>query len=107
MAILIDYSQVAISSLMAHVNNKQFNGEIDTDLVRHMILNALRHFRSNHKDKYGELVICCDDKNYWRRDYFPYYKAQRKESRYNDGYDWKSIFENLELIKTELRETFP
>ena len=93
MAILIDYSQVAISSLMAHVNNKQFNGEIDTDLVRHMILNALRHFRSNHKDKYGELVICCDDKNYWRRDYFPYYKAQRKESRYNDGYDWKSIFE--------------
>ena len=104
MAILIDYSQVAISSLMAHVNNKQFNGEIDTDLVRHMILNALRHFRSNHKDKYGELVICCDDKNYWRRDYFPYYKAQRKESRYNDGYDWKSIFENLELIKTELDE---
>lgn len=107
MAILIDYSQVAISSLMAHVNNKSFDGEIDTDLIRHMILNALRNFRNNHKDKYGEVVICCDDKNYWRRDYFPYYKAQRKQARYNDGYDWTSIFENLEQIKSELREHFP
>ena len=32
-------------------------------------------------EKYGELVICYDSKHYWRRDYFPQYKKNRKKTR--------------------------
>ena len=52
--------------------------EADLDFVRHSVLNSLRMYRSKYTDEYGELVICCDDRKSWRRDYFPLYKAGRK-----------------------------
>jgi 5'-3' exonuclease len=107
MAILIDYSQVAISSIMGQANSKHFDGELNVDLVRHMILNGIRHFNQQFKEKYGDLVICCDDKNYWRKQIFPYYKAHRKADREASNFDWKTIFECLDTVKQELRDFFP
>jgi len=107
MAILIDYSQVAISSIMGHANSRNFDGQLNVDLIRHMILNGIRYFNQQFKDKYSDMVICCDDKNYWRKDIFPYYKAHRKADRDASEYDWKLIFETLETVKQELRDNFP
>lgn len=107
MAILIDYSQVAISSIMGQINSRNFNGELDIDLVRHMILNGIRHYNKEFKEKYGDVVICCDDRHYWRKEIFPYYKASRKTDRAASNYDWKLIFECLETVKQELRDHFP
>ncbi|MEK9699036.1 MAG: hypothetical protein VW270_24885, partial [Candidatus Poseidoniales archaeon] len=56
---------------------------------------------------YGELVICADDKNYWRKDVFPYYKAHRKEDREKSDLDWKMIFETLNKVKKEIKDNFP
>jgi hypothetical protein len=58
-------------------------------------------------NKYGELVICADDKKYWRRDVFPYYKASRKKARAESPYDWNLIFETLNKVRDEIRENFP
>jgi hypothetical protein len=81
--------------------------DVDPDLVRHMILNSLRSYRSRFSEEFGELVLCYDSKHYWRREYFPNYKKNRKRDRDASGLDWNTIFETLNAIRDELREIFP
>ena len=103
--ILIDFTQIAIGSLMVAINRG--GEEVDDSLVRHLVLNNLRYYRSRFTEKYGELVICCDSKHYWRRDYFPNYKANRKKDRASSGYDWDFIFTTLNGVRDEIKEHFP
>lgn len=58
-------------------------------------------------DEYGELVICADDRKYWRREAFEYYKSNRKKERQESNLDWNMIFDTLNKIKLELKENFP
>ena len=94
--ILLDFSQVCLSNILAS-GNKDFS----VDLIRHQVLNSIRGFKSRFS-KYGELVICCDDKNYWRKKIFPYYKASRKKTREESNLDWAAIFNTLHTIKAEI-----
>lgn len=102
--ILVDFNQIAIGSVMVALNRGE---ELSETLVRHLILNGLRYYRSRFHEKYGELVICCDSKHYWRRDYFPNYKINRKKERETTGHDWDVIFNCLNNIRDELKEVFP
>ena len=102
--ILVDFTQIAIGGIMVALNRGE---ELDEDLVRHLVLNSLRYYRSKFNEKYGELIICCDSKHYWRRDYFPNYKANRKKERQSTGHDWDVIFECINKIRDELKENFP
>ena len=104
--ILVDLSQVMISNLMVQIGNHR-NAEVDENMIRHMILNSLRSNRNKFFGEFGELVICADDKNYWRRSFFPYYKASRKKSRESDELDWNAIFTALHKVREELKEFFP
>ena len=102
--ILLDLNQVMISNLMIQIKGKS---DLNEDLVRHMVLNSIRMYRQKFVKDYGELVICCDDKNYWRKDLFPYYKAHRKEDRDKSDLDWGAIFDALNNIREELKQYFP
>lgn len=104
--ILIDLNQVMISNLMMQVNSNAANA-IDENMVRHMVLNSIRMYNVKFKAEYGNIVICCDDKKYWRRDFFPYYKASRKKDREASPFDWNLIFETLNKVRDEIKETFP
>ena len=104
--ILVDLNQVMISNLMMQIGNQK-NASIEEDLVRHMVLNSLRRYKIKFGKTYGDLVLCCDDKHYWRRDIFPYYKAGRKKDRKASGYDWHAIFDTIRTVKDELKENFP
>ena len=104
--ILIDLNQVMISNIMAQIGNHH-NAEIDENMVRHMILNTLRSLRMKFKNEYGELVICADDKNYWRKRVYPYYKASRKRDRDKSELDWNGIFNAINNVKAEIKEYFP
>jgi len=103
--ILIDLSQIMVASTMMSMGKDQ--SEVDVNMVRHMVLNSLRMYRSKYHNEYGELVLCCDGKHSWRRDHFPQYKASRKTSRDADKRDWTQIFGCLDTIKSELEEFFP
>lgn len=83
------------------------NAAIDENMLRHMILNSLRSYQVKFKENYGELVICSDDRNYWRQTIFPFYKASRKRNRNKSEIDWHSIFNFLDRIKDELKKFFP
>lgn len=101
--ILIDLNQVMVSNLMIHLKN---NAELNEDLVRHMILNNIRAYKQKFSE-YGELVICCDDINYWRKDLFSYYKAHRKRDRDNSNIDWNMIFNCINTVREEIKEYMP
>ena len=104
--IVIDYNQVAIGAFMAEIRGRT-DVEINLPLLRHMIVNTIRSYNKKHREEFGGLVIACDNRHYWRRKVFPYYKAGRKASRESSGMDWSSIFESLNIIRDELSEVFP
>tara|TARA_A100001037_G_C15075967_1_gene601735 strand:- start:96 stop:974 length:879 start_codon:yes stop_codon:yes gene_type:complete len=103
--IILDLNQVMISNMMAQIGGRKV--DVSEDLLRHMVLNSIRAIRQKFYEEYGELVIAVDDRSYWRRDYFPYYKAQRKNWREQSGLDWAVIFEAINKIRDELRDNFP
>ena len=104
--ILVDMSQISLASMMMHLNMNKTT-KPDESMVRHMILNSLRMYRSRFKQEFGELVLCFDSRHYWRRDHFPNYKAGRKKSRESSNLDWDAIFGCLNEIKQELKDYFP
>jgi|TARA_R110001583_G_scaffold89644_1_gene231017 5'-3' exonuclease len=104
--ILVDMSQISLASMMMHLNMNKTT-KPDESMVRHMILNSLRMYRSKFKQEFGELVLCFDSRHYWRRDHFPNYKAGRKKSRESSNLDWDAIFGCLNDIKQELKDVFP
>ena len=105
MTILIDLNQVLISNLMVQLGSNKTKP--DEDIIRHMVLNSLRSYAKQFRSKYGEIVVACDSKKYWRRDVFPFYKAHRKNDREKSGLDWNLIFQSLNKIREELKENFP
>lgn len=104
--IILDLNQVMLSNLMMQMGTHT-NMKIEPDLVRHMVLNSIRMYLGKFKDEFGELVIACDNRRYWRRDVFPYYKANRKKDREKSDIDWQAIFDCMKMLREELVEYFP
>lgn len=105
--IIVDYSQTIISNLMAELKGRT-DVEIELPLLRHMVINTIRSYNTKFKDEFGTMVIACDSKEkYWRKEYFQYYKSNRKKDREASGYDWNLIFEAINKIKLELKTIFP
>ena len=98
--ILIDYSQIALANIIVQKLN-------DESMIRHMILNSIRMYNKKYRDEYGELVICADGMNTWRKEYFPEYKANRRKNRDNSDQDWNEIFRILHLVRDEIRDYLP
>lgn len=99
--ILLDYNQIALSNIIVQKLN-------DEDMIRHMILNSIRMYNKKYRGEYGQMVICADGMNTWRREYFPEYKANRRKGRSEDtGTDWKEIFRILNLVREEIAENLP
>jgi hypothetical protein len=104
--ILVDFNQIMIANLMMQLGNHK-NAELDENMLRHMILNSIRSNKQKFAAEYGEIIICADDKNYWRRTTFPYYKASRKKNRESSELDWNAIFTSLNKIREEIKTFFP
>ncbi len=99
--ILLDYSQIVIANVMM---NKKAMSE---DFVRHAVLNTIRMYHHKFRDEYGQLIVCCDAKDNWRKDAFKYYKAQRKTTRDKSDFDWVELYRILHIVREEISENFP
>lgn len=104
--IIVDLNQVMLSNLMMQLGNHT-NAQVEENMVRHMVLNSLRSYKQKFAAEYGEMVIACDNKNYWRKQIFPYYKANRKKNIESSELNWQAIFECMNKIRAELKEFFP
>jgi hypothetical protein len=103
--ILVDFSGTIVAAIMSslYLNPDQ---ELDEARVRWSVLSSLKSYKATFKE-YGDLVIACDGKNYWRKEIFPYYKCKRKKSRDEDKFDWTAIFKSIEKIKGEVKDFLP
>jgi len=106
--ILLDLSQVMIANVMVYLTRLSGASQnIDENAIRYMVLNSIRLLRSKFKESYGEMIICCDSNDVWRKDIFPHYKANRKKMRETSTVDWTSLFNVLGTIRDELGEHMP
>ena len=87
-----------MSSIMVRIS--EFNENID--LIRHQIYNTIRMYNVEYREKYGELILCMDAKDNWRREVFPQYKAGRRKNREESVHDWKAIFKVMDEVREEL-----
>jgi len=104
--ILIDFNQTLISNLMSQIGSNP-TADLDENLIRHMVLSSILSYRQKFSPEYGELIFCADDKKYWRKSVFPFYKANRKKMRDSSKFDWGLIFNTLNKIRDELKTQFP
>jgi len=103
--ILIDNNQIILSSIFTAAKTAQ--SEDDYGFIRHLVLNTYRKYLSKFRRDYGELVICNDSKNVWRKDFFPQYKKNRSERQKKSKFDWGKIFNELHTIREEMKDVFP
>ena len=82
------------------------NKDFDENSVRYLILNTIRANKVKFEKEFGQLVICCDAGNVWRRDVFPYYKFRRSENKKESLIDWNTIYKSFNKITEELKEHF-
>jgi len=98
--IIVDYSGIALASII-------INKTYDEQMIRHMILNSLRMYRTRYKQEFGEMVIAVDASNNWRKQEFVHYKANRKKDRKASTFNWNEAFRILNLVQEEIAENFP
>jgi hypothetical protein len=91
---------------MATIGNHT-NIPVEEELLRHMVLNAIRSYNVKFRNEYGQMIIACDDRRSWRKEMFPYYKANRHKDREESEIDWNTVFEVLNKVRDELKEYFP
>jgi len=96
-----------ISNFMVTLGNHADGTTIEEDLLRHFILNSIRSYNAKFRAEFGEMIIACDDTNNWRKQIYPYYKANRKKNRETSKLDWNAIFTTLNKIRDELKVYFP
>lgn len=94
---------MAIAGMMQQMKG----GDIQEDMARHIILSMIQKINKDFKDDYGTLVMAMDGRKYWRKEIYPYYKANRSKGRDKSNIDWPKIFEISDKLKAEVREHFP
>lgn len=100
--ILLDYSGIAVAAIFSQDRPE----EIQEGLIRHMILNTIRRYNTQFRDKYGRMVIACDSHS-WRKEAYANYKAKRKSNRDESPLDWKEFFRLINMVRDELSEYMP
>ena len=106
--IILDYSQIALSNILPFQNDiKRQSPEEIKNLIRHTTLSTIKSYKKRYGNEYGEVVIACDGRNYWRKSIFPHYKAHRKANRDKSDLDWGFIFDTLGELRDDLIKYFP
>lgn len=100
--ILVDTNQLFLASYFVH---RKMHDGLNEGMLRHLFLNTIRMYRKQFKNDYGEVVLCLESSNCWRKQVFPNYKANRKKAK--DEHDWKTVFEYFENYLSEINEIFP
>lgn len=105
--ILVDYSQVALAAILTFQRELKGSEAEVKNLIRHVTLSTLKSYKKKYGKDYGELVICCDGRKYWRKEFFEFYKGMRKSNRDKSDLDWKLIFDTLSEMREDLAKVFP
>lgn len=104
MTILIDFNAVLIATVASAT--KELGSSVDLAAIKGYFFNDILSIKKKFSE-YGQVVICCDSKETWRKDNFKYYKATRSEMKASAPFDWKLVHDALNEIISDIREFFP
>lgn len=118
--ILIDFSQIVVSRLYSFIMKDPKNVAIYTNPILQKSLESdinmfLRMLHSDFGSVYGDIVVCMDSKNSWRKQIFPEYKIKRKKEKdqnpmwdfihdFMNYYYENNLTSNLKLYKIDTVE---
>lgn len=105
--VLIDYSQVALAAILTFQRELKGNEAEIKNLIRHVTLSTIKSYKKKYSKEYGNVVICCDGRKYWRKEFFAQYKGMRKSNREKSDLDWTLIFNTLSEMRADLATYFP
>lgn len=100
--ILADFSNMSIASAMI-----QDLDDIDVREFHHNMINNFINMKNTYGPKYGQIYICQDNKNYWRKDVFEHYKANRKVGRDASTFNWSRFYEARDNLVNDIKSHFP
>lgn len=101
---IVDFSQIVISTITSTFRPTE---TLSTDLIRHVVLNTIRSNVLRNKREYPHIVLATDKGPYWRKLIADYYKGHRANLREESAFDFKAIFEAMNIIREELIQHFP
>lgn len=105
--ILIDYSQVALATILTFQRELKGSESEVKNLIRHVTLSTIKSYKKKYGKEYGQIVIATDGRQYWRKEIFEHYKAGRKKARDASDLNWKLIFDTLSEMRDDLAKYFP
>ena len=105
--ILVDYSQVALAAILTFQRELKGTESEVKNLIRHVTLSTIKSYKKRYGKEYGEIVICCDGRKYWRKEFFANYKGMRKSNRDKSDLDWGLIFDTLNEMRQDIAQHFP
>ena len=103
--ILFDFNNLAfrnffIKDVNAHTTNPDYM------LWRYNVYNSMYQSLWKHQGV-KELIVAIDDRSSWRKSYFKRYKESRKKQRDKTDIDWKELFNQLNLLTSDLKHYMP
>lgn len=101
---ILDFSNVFYSNVFVYAN---MNKKLDLDGIRAMVLSSFLKYQKKNKAKYGDLILACDGKGSWRKQYFEHYKFSRSIGRDDSPLDWEEVFNIMNAILEEVEEYLP
>ncbi len=105
--ILIDYSQVALATILTFQRELKGDEAEVKNLIRHVTLSTIKSYKKKYGKEFGQIVIATDGRKYWRKEVFEHYKASRKKARDASDLDWKLIFDTLSEMRDDIAKYFP
>lgn len=113
---LIDFGH--LSSRILHTAVSQTNPKVDkttgkfdtkdwAPMYVHLLLKNLSYLKMKFESEYGEIVICVDNKDNWRKEVYPDYKGQRAKKRSESNINYETFYTLQDEILDELDQNFP
>jgi len=105
--VLIDFNNLCYRLLFTKDVGVNIPGAVPNFILwRFMVLDAI--YQLMLKFDVSEIVLAVDDKNPWRKSYFPRYKESRKKRRDKQSdINWEVIFGVIKKYQGELKHHFP
>lgn len=98
--LLVDTSQILISSATMEMKLQK----VDAGFLRHIFFSKILSIKKKFPEYSDKIVLALDDKDYWRKDVFPFYKGTRKKMREKSTIDWDSLFTSLNEVIADLEQ---
>ena len=114
MRILFDYNNLACRC--AHIQQVRSDDERGWSLMAYMVFNTMYNFLSDVAESLDvantgeklDVILALDSKDgYWRREFYPPYKADRSAKRSNDGLDWERAYTEFDRLSSTIQRCIP